>query len=333
LFKAILSHSDIIFARMRQTTITVSQSDIPKRLDVFVSEKTGITRSQVQRLIKNGLVLVNNKTENQNYKVKLGDVITIHKTEQQSSRAVEQQILIPEALPVNILYMDTHLVVVDKPAGMVVYPAAGHNRGTLLNALAYHCKKLATVGGPMRPGVVHRLDKDTSGVMVVALDDKAYYDLVEQFKKRTINRKYIALVYGNIKEDSGEIEMKIGRAISDRKKMSTRTKSGKEAVTRWKVIKRFGAATLIEAKLGTGRTHQIRVHLSAIGHPVLGDRTYGKKVEVEVKIEGKRKKIVFPRQMLHAETLGFIHPVTKEYIEFSSPLPEDMEKCIKKLSI
>jgi 23S rRNA pseudouridine1911/1915/1917 synthase len=318
---------------MRQTTITVSQSDIPKRLDVFVSEKTGITRSQVQRLIKNGLVLVNNKTENQNYKVKLGDVITIHKTEQQSSRAVEQQILIPEALPVNILYMDTHLVVVDKPAGMVVYPAAGHNRGTLLNALAYHCKKLATVGGPMRPGVVHRLDKDTSGVMVVALDDKAYYDLVEQFKKRTINRKYIALVYGNIKEDSGEIEMKIGRAISDRKKMSTRTKSGKEAVTRWKVIKRFGAATLIEAKLGTGRTHQIRVHLSAIGHPVLGDRTYGKKVEVEVKIEGKRKKIVFPRQMLHAETLGFIHPVTKEYIEFSSPLPEDMEKCIKKLSI
>jgi 23S rRNA pseudouridine1911/1915/1917 synthase len=179
----------------------------------------------------------------------------------------------------------------------------------------------------MRPGVVHRLDKDTSGVMVVALDDKAYYDLVEQFKKRTINRKYTTLVYGNIKEDSGEIEMKIGRAVSDRKKMSTRTKRGKEAVTRWRVIERFDAATLIEAKLGTGRTHQIRVHFSAIGHPVLGDKTYGKKVEVE----GKRKKIVFPRQMLHAETLGFIHPVTKEYLEFSSPLPEDMEECIKKL--
>ncbi|WP_333653809.1 RluA family pseudouridine synthase [Dissulfurispira sp.] len=311
--------------RSRGTLISVSGEDVHKRLDVLIAEKTGITRSQVQRLIKDGLVLVNNKTENQNYKVKTNDVITIHKPEE------EKEILIPEALPINILYMDRHLVVVDKPSGMVVYPAAGHNRGTLLNALAYHCKKLATVGGPMRPGVVHRLDKDTSGVMVVALDDKAYYDLVEQFKKRTINRKYITLVYGNIKEDSGEIEMKIGRAVSDRKKMSTRTKRGKEAVTRWRVIERFDAATLIEAKLGTGRTHQIRVHFSAIGHPVLGDKTYGKKVEVEVKVEGKRRKIVFPRQMLHAETLGFIHPVTKEYIEFSSPLPEDMEECIKKL--
>lgn len=300
----------------------VLQSDIPKRLDVFVSEKTGITRSQVQKLIKEGLILVNNETENQNYKVKLGDVITIHKPEEQ------KEILIPEAIPIKILYIDEHLVVVDKPSGMVVYPAAGHNRGTLVNALAYHCKKLATVGAPLRPGVVHRLDKDTSGVMVVALDDKAYYDLVEQFKKRTINRKYVALIYGNIKEDSGEIEMKIGRAVSDRKKMSTRTRRGKEAVTRWKVIERFGAATLIEAKLGTGRTHQIRVHFSAIGHPVLGDKTYGKKTAIEI----NRKKIVFPRQMLHAETLGFIHPVKKEYIEFSSPIPEDMEECIRHLN-
>ncbi|GER92653.1 RluA family pseudouridine synthase [hot springs metagenome] len=305
-------------------SISVLHSDIPKRLDIFVSEKTGITRSQVQKLIKTGFILVNGKIENQNYRLKIGDTITIHKHEE------EKEILIPEALPIKIFYMDEQIVVVDKPADMVVYPSAGHNRGTLLNALAYHCKKLATVGGPLRPGVVHRLDKDTSGVMVVALDDKAYYDLVEQFKKRTINRKYIALVYGNIKEDSGEIEMKIGRAVSDRKKMSTRTKRGKEAVTRWKVIKRFGSATLIEAKLGTGRTHQIRVHFSAIGHPVLGDKTYGKKVEIEVKYEGKKKKIVFPRQMLHAETLGFIHPKTKKYIEFSSPLPEDMEECIKK---
>jgi 23S rRNA pseudouridine1911/1915/1917 synthase len=299
--------------------ILVSVTDVLKRLDIFVSEKTGITRSQVQKLIKDGFVFVNNKIKNPNYKVKLNDVITIHKPEE------EKEILIPEALPINILYMDEHIVVIDKPAGMVVYPSAGHNRGTLLNALAYHCKKLATVGEPLRPGVVHRLDKDTSGVMVVALDNKAYYDLVEQFQKRTINRKYITLVYGNIKEDSGEIKMNIGRAVSDRKKMSTRTKKGKEAVTRWKVIKRFGSATLIEAKLGTGRTHQIRVHFSAIGHPVLGDKTYGKKVEL--------KKIIFPRQMLHAETLGFIHPATREYLEFSSPLPEDMEECIKKLSL
>lgn len=307
--------------RTQTISITVLQSDIPERLDIFVSKKTGITRSQMQKLIKDGLVLVNKKIEDQNYKVKIDDNITVHEPEE------EKEILIPEALPVNILYMDRHLVVVDKPAGMVVYPAAGHNRGTLLNALAYHCKKLATVGGPLRPGVVHRLDKDTSGVMVVALNNKAYYDLAEQFKKRTINRKYITLVYGNIKEDSGEIEMKIGRAVSDRKKMSTRTKRGKEAITRWRVIERFDAATLIEAKLGTGRTHQIRVHFSAIGHPVIGDKTYGKKTVIEI----DREKIIFPRQMLHAKTLGFIHPVTKEYIEFSSPLPEDMEECIKKL--
>jgi 23S rRNA pseudouridine1911/1915/1917 synthase len=303
--------------------ISVLHSDISKRLDVFVSEKTGITRSQVQKLIKEGSVLVNNKTENQNYKVKTNDIITIHKPE------AEKEILIPENIPIKILYMDEHLVVVDKPAGMVVYPAAGHKRGTLLNALAYHCKKLASVGSPLRPGVIHRLDKDTSGVMVIALDDKAYYNLVEQFKRRTINRKYVTLVYGNIKEDSGEIKMKIGRAVSDRKKMSTWTKRGKEAVTRWKVIKRFDAATLIEAKLGTGRTHQIRVHFSAIGHPVLGDKTYGKKTAIEI----NRKKIVFTRQMLHAKTLGFIHPVTKEYLEFSSPMLEDMEECIKKLIV
>ncbi len=312
--------------RTQTISVAVLQSDMSKRLDIFVSEKTGITRSQVQRLIKEGHVLVNNKKENQNYKVKTNDVITVHKPEE------EKEILIPEAIPLKILYMDRHLVVVDKPAGMVVYPSAGHKKGTMMNAIAYHCKKLAAIGGPLRPGVVHRLDKDTSGVMVVALDDSAYYYLAEQFKKRAINRKYITLVYGNIKEESGEIAMQIGRSTSDRKKMSTRTKRGKEAFTKWKVIKRFGSATLIEAKLGTGRTHQIRVHFSAIGHPVLGDKTYGKKVEIEIRVDGKREKVVFPRQMLHAETLGFIHPVTKEYLEFSSPMPEDMKECIKKLT-
>ncbi|MDI6801950.1 MAG: RluA family pseudouridine synthase [Thermodesulfovibrionales bacterium] len=312
---------------MAANIITVLQSDILKRLDIFVSEKTGITRSQVQRLIKEGFILVNGKHEGQNYKVKKNDIIIFHRYEEEKKEA-----LIPESIRLKILYMDDYLVVVDKPAGMVVYPAAGHNRGTLLNALAYHCKKLATVGGPLRPGVVHRLDKDTSGVMVVALDDKAYYDLIEQFKKRTINRKYIVLIYGGIKNDSGEIAMEIGRSASDRKKMSTKTRHGKEAVTRWKALKRFSAATLIEAKLGTGRTHQIRVHFSAIGHPVLGDKTYGKKVEVEVKVEEKRKKIVFPRQMLHAQTLGFIHPATEEYMEFSTPVPEDMGICISMLN-
>ena len=174
-----------------------------------------------------------------------------------------------------------------------------------MNALAFHCRKLAATGGPLRPGVVHRLDKDTSGVMVVALNDKAYYHLTEQFRQRTINRKYIALVYGNFIQNEGEIALKIGRSATDRKKMSTRVKTGREAVTNWKVMKRFHNAALIQAKLGTGRTHQIRVHFASIGHPVLGDRTYGKKTEVEKKGGGM---IRFPRQMLHAEVLGFIHP-------------------------
>jgi 23S rRNA pseudouridine1911/1915/1917 synthase len=173
---------------------------------------------------------------------------------------------------------------------------------------------------------VHRLDKDTSGVMVVALEDKAYYDLIEQFRQRKINRKYIALIYGYPGKDEGEIALKIGRSESDRKKMSTRVRRGKEAITVWRVIERFSEATLIEVRLGTGRTHQIRVHFASIGHPVLGDKTYGKKVE----LKGK-KKIIFPRQMLHAALLGFTHPVTREYIEFSSPLPDDMAQKISEL--
>jgi 23S rRNA pseudouridine1911/1915/1917 synthase len=210
---------------------------------------------------------------------------------------------------------------------MVVYPAAGHGSGTLMNAVAYHSSKLAAVGGPLRPGVVHRLDKDTSGVIVIALDDRAYYDLVEQFRERKITRRYKALVDGHLREDRGEISLKIGRSESDRKKMSTRVKKGKEAFTTWNVIERFGVATLIEARLGTGRTHQIRVHFASIGHPVLGDQTYGRKIQVEL----GRKKIVFPRQMLHAELLGFTHPMTGQYLKFSSDLPRDMKEIITAL--
>jgi 23S rRNA pseudouridine1911/1915/1917 synthase len=196
-----------------------------------------------------------------------------------------------------------------------------------MNAVLYHCGKTASIGGPLRPGVVHRLDKDTSGVMVVALSDEAYYRLIEQFRERSINRRYQALVYGEIKGDSGVIDLGIGRSSSDRKRMSTRTRRGKEALTKWRVLKNYGSATLIEAKLGTGRTHQIRVHFSAIGHPVLGDRVYGRKSSLEV----GRRRILFPRQMLHAETLGFRHPITGEQVEFSSPPPPDMEECIGQL--
>jgi len=308
---------------MQVKNIVVQPSEAGKRIDIFLAKRTGITRSQIQRLITQGNVLINSKDVSQNYRLKSKDLISINIPDK------ETEGLLPEPIPLDILYKDNHLVVVNKPAGMVVYPAAGHAHGTLMNALSYHCKKLTTVGGPLRPGVVHRLDKDTSGVMVIALNDKAYYNLIEQFKHRTINRKYIALVYGNLREDEGEIALKIGRSESDRKKMSTRVRKGKEAVTRWKVLKRFGNATLVEARLGTGRTHQIRVHFASIGHPLLGDRTYGKKVEIEAKT---RKIILFPRQMLHAELLGFTHPATGAYLEFSSPVPEDMAKRINDLN-
>jgi 23S rRNA pseudouridine1911/1915/1917 synthase len=302
--------------------ITVEPSEAGERIDIFLAGKTGITRSQIQKLIEQGNVFINDKPVNQNYRLRTNDLISVSIPEKQDEG------LIPENIPLDIFYKDEHLVVVNKPAGMVVYPAAGHSQGTLMNALAYHCDKLAAIGGPLRPGVVHRLDKNTSGLMVVALDDVAYYSLAEQFKQRTINRRYLALIYGNLKEDTGEIALMIGRSESDRKKMSTSVRRGKEAVTGWKVLKRFNHAALIEAKLGTGRTHQIRVHFASIGHPVLGDRTYGKKVEVEVKAQ---KKIMFPRQMLHAERLGFIHPITGKHLEFSSPLPEDMAEKIEEL--
>jgi len=306
--------------------IIVQDSEKGERLDIFLQKKTGITRSQIQKLIRQGDVLVSDALVNQNYRVKSEDSISIQVP------AKTDEGLVAEPIPLKVLYEDSHLIVVDKPAGMVVYPAAGHAQGTLMNALAHHCSNLSAPGGPLRPGVVHRLDKDTSGVMVVALSDEAYYSLVEQFRQRTISRKYIAIIHGNLKDDKGEIALRIGRSESDRKKMSTQTRRGKEAFTRWKVVQRFGSATVVEVKLGTGRTHQIRVHFASTGHPVLGDRTYGNKTEIEIETEDKKKrKIIFPRQMLHAGLLGFTHPVTGGYLEFSSPLPEDMSRKITEL--
>ncbi len=302
--------------------ITILELDAGKRLDVVVAEKTGLTRSQIQKLLKEGLILINNISCKQSYNVKINDIITFIRPEK------KMETLIPEAIPLKIFYLDDYLIVVDKPSNMVVYPAAGHCRGTLLNAIFYHTKKLSSIGAPLRNGIVHRLDKDTSGVMVIALDDASYYGLVESFKKKTIKRKYTAIVFGTLKGDTGTINYEIGRSTTDRKKMSIHTRKGKESLTTWGVIKRFKSATFIEAILGTGRTHQIRVHFSSIGHPVLGDRTYGKKTFIEI----NRSRIFFPRQMLHADTLGFYHPITKQYMEFSSPLPEDFKECLEKLS-
>jgi 23S rRNA pseudouridine1911/1915/1917 synthase len=311
---------------MQSHTFIVDPAENLERIDTLLAGKMDITRSQIQKYITVGNVFVNDEIIRQSYRVKTGDRILVRIAEKQTEG------LIPEPVLLEVLYEDLYLVVVNKPNGMVVYPAAGHSHSTLMNALSYHCRNLSAPGGPLRPGVVHRLDKDTSGIMVIALDEKAYYSLSEQFRQRTITRRYLALVFGNISKDTGVIDSIIGRSESDRKKMSTRVRRGKEAVTTWRVIERFGIATLVEAKLGTGRTHQIRVHFASIGYPVLGDRTYGRKVEVEGKMKGKRMvKITFPRQMLHAGILGFTHPVTEEYLEFSVPVPEDMTEKIREL--
>ncbi len=302
-------------------TLIVRLSDAGDRIDAYLAQKTGITRSRVQKLIEKGNVLVNGQHISRSYRIKASDSVSVRQEE------TKEHGLIPEDLPLEIPYRDEHVAVVYKPPSMVVYPAAGHAGGTLMNALAYQCERLANVGAPLRPGVVHRLDKDTSGVMVVALSDEAYYDLVSQFRERSINRRYLALVYGKLKEEEGEIVSKIGRSATDRKKMSTRTKRGKEAVTHWKLVEGFRDASLLEVRLGTGRTHQIRVHFASLGHPVLGDRTYGKKTE----LRSGTSRITFARQMLHAGFLGFIHPVTRKYLKFICPVPDDMLQKMTEL--
>jgi|Deesub1362A_J573_1020465.scaffolds.fasta_scaffold02127_2 23S rRNA pseudouridine1911/1915/1917 synthase len=302
-------------------TYTVSAHEEGQRLDVFLSEKTELTRSKIQNLLRDGHILVNNRKEKQGYRVRRGDIIECHIPEP------EPQILIPEDIPIDIVWEDSHVIVVDKPPGLVVHPAPGHTRGTLINALLFRCNRLASVGMPLRPGIVHRLDKDTSGLIVVAKDDQAYYGLVDQFKNKEVEKEYKVLVFGNLKDESGEIRSMIGRAIHNRKKMSTKTRCGREAVTRYRIVKRLPQATLVDVVLFTGRTHQIRVHFSSIGHPVLGDRTYGRKSQITI----NKETIRFPRQMLHACRLAFIHPISGERLEFRSDLPPDMEEAVQRL--
>ncbi len=306
---------------MTEQTLTVSVDDNGQRIDVYLSSKTSLSRSSVQELVSSGAVTVNGMAVKPSYRVRMEDRIQVIFPERETAT------LVAEPLPIEVIYRDEDLIVVNKPPGMVMYPAAGHPGGTLMNAIAWHADRLATVGAPVRPGVVHRIDKDTSGLVVVALSDEAYFGLVSQFKERTIERSYIALVYGSMKEDRGEIELKIGRSPLHRKKMSTRVKRGKPALTSWRVLERYSMATMIEAKLATGRTHQIRVHFSALGHPVLGDRDYGKKTSLRL----NNMVLKIPRQMLHAERLGFSHPVTGKWLEFRVPLPEDMMEVVRAL--
>jgi 23S rRNA pseudouridine1911/1915/1917 synthase len=301
--------------------IRVSPEEPPERIDRFLSRKTGISRNRIQRLIEDSRIKVNNACVRTRYIICGNDSIEV---------VIPKTGLVglqPDDIALDILYRDGHIVVVNKPPGMVVHPGAGRTGGTLMNALRFHMDELATVGGPLRPGVVHRLDKDTSGVMVVALTDTAYYGLVKQFSGRTVGRRYIALIYGTPKADKGEITLNIGRSRSDRKKMSTRSRRAREARTSWKIIQRLQQAALVEARLATGRTHQIRVHFASLGHSVLGDRTYGRKTNLRI----GQQTVRFPRQMLHAELLGITHPVTGEDLEFVTAMPDDMREAVIQL--
>jgi 23S rRNA pseudouridine1911/1915/1917 synthase len=287
------------------------------RLDQFLSRMmTAQSRSFLQKLIKQGNILVNGSEKKSSYEVRLNDQISVVVPD-----PVELDVL-PENIPLSVIYEDNNLLVVNKPAGLVVHPAVGHFEHTLVNALLYHCgNTLSGIGGVLRPGIVHRLDKDTSGCIIVAKDDITHNNLVEQFQEREIYKEYRAIVSGWVKELNGKIETIIGRHPVDRKKMAVRTDTGKEALSEYEVLERFETATLLAVRIGTGRTHQIRVQMSHIGHPVLGDEEYGKK---RSRLDGVEIK----RQMLHSYRIGFNHPIKKEWMDFIAPMPEDMQELL-----
>ncbi|XCP83794.1 RluA family pseudouridine synthase [Roseburia hominis] len=288
-----------------------------ERTDKFLSEKMPeLSRSYIQKLIKEGCVTLDGKPVKANYKPRADEILSVTIPD-----AVELDIR-PENIPLDILYEDADILVVNKPKGMVVHPAAGHYSGTLVNALLYHCgDSLSGINGVMRPGIVHRIDMDTTGSLLVCKNDHAHQFLAEQLKEHSINRIYHAIVCGNLREETGTIAAPIGRHPTDRKKMSIHAPNGKEAVTHYRVLERFGDYTYVACKLETGRTHQIRVHMSSIRHPLLGDTVYGSQ-KCPWKLQG---------QTLHAKILGIVHPTTREYMEFDAPLPEYFQKLLEQL--
>ncbi|MCX7634655.1 MAG: RluA family pseudouridine synthase [Syntrophales bacterium] len=290
------------------------------RLDVYLHNRAPCpSRAQVAKAIGGGLVTVNGRAVKASYRVRPGDEVVFQVPVPEPS-TVE-----PEDLPLVVLYEDPHILVVDKPAGMVVHPAVGNRRGTLVNALLYHCRDLAGVGGVLRPGIVHRLDRDTSGLLVVAKTDQAHAALVGQFREREVKKIYQAFVYGDLAGDEGTVDLAVGRHPVDRKRMSVHSRRGREALTRWRVAERFGVATLLDVAIMTGRTHQIRVHLHAIGHPVVGDRVYGRaKPWRGVDDPVYRRLRGVARQALHAATIAFTHPLRGDRMEFHAPLPADL---------
>ena len=283
------------------------------RLDKAVADLTPLSRSHANEQIKNGQILVNGQVKKAKYAVKAGDVITYELLEPEALEYVA------ENLPLDIVYQDEDVAVVNKDQGMVVHPSAGHTSGTLVNALMYHIKDLSGINGVLRPGIVHRIDKDTSGLLMIAKNDDAHIKLAEELKDKKSLRKYWAIVHGNLPNDRGVIEAPIGRSEKDRKKQAV-TAKGKPAVTRFHVLERFGNYTLVELQLETGRTHQIRVHMAYIGHPVAGDEVYG-----------PRKTLKGHGQFLHARTLGFTHPKTGEVMEFTAEAPAIFQETLEKL--
>lgn len=296
--------------------VIVNENDKGKRLDIYIAENFNeLSRTMIKKLIESNNILVNDKSEKVSYKVQANDNISIDVPEAKETKLKAQEI------PLDIIYEDSDIIVVNKPKGMVVHPANGNPDGTLVNAILSICKNsLSGIGGELRPGIVHRLDKDTSGLIIVAKNDKAHINMSEQIKERNVKKTYIALVRGNVPEEEATINMPIGRSTKDRKKMAV-TKNGKQAITHFKVLKRYSKYTLLEIKIETGRTHQIRVHMAEIGYPVVGDAVYSNGKN-EFGIEG---------QMLHAYKLKFMHPITNKHMELTAPLPQYFEEILKKL--
>ncbi|HBG47056.1 MAG TPA: RNA pseudouridine synthase [Deltaproteobacteria bacterium] len=307
-------------------TFTVTAEESSERLDIFLSGRLPeLTRSRIKALTQEGRAAVNGRSAKAGQKVRENDTVSVSLPE------ISAPLPDPEDIPLDILYEDDDIIVVNKEAQIAVHPGAGRSSGTLVNALLFRTR-LASIGGPWRPGIVHRLDKDTTGALVIAKNDQSYLKLTRQFKERTSSRKYIALVWGSMKDDAGTIDMPIGRDSVHRKRISTRARIKRSAITNYRVLGRFPLMTLLELKLETGRTHQIRVHLSEIKHPVVGDQVYGKRA-VPPALDKKAADILkgIGRQMLHAYMLGITHPRTGDSMEFTAPMPPDMEKLVEAL--
>ncbi|WP_410514534.1 RluA family pseudouridine synthase [Paenibacillus sp. BR2-3] len=295
------------------TEWTVTGENARERIDKYITEawEENISRSQVQLWISGGHVTVNGEQVKANYKLFEGDIVTVTVPE------TEVTDLVAENIPLEIVYEDSDVIVVNKKRGMVVHPAVGHPSGTLVNALMYHCKDLSGINGEIRPGIVHRIDKDTSGLIMAAKNDASHASLAAQLKEHSVTRRYIAIVQGNLSHDKGTVDAPIGRDPQDRKLYVVTQKNSKKSVTHFTVLERFGDCTLVELQLETGRTHQIRVHMKFIGHPLVGDPIYG-----------RSKGTTMEGQALHAAVLGFVHPSSGEYLEFSAPIPADMEDVL-----